>query len=159
METAAELPSLSKRREEKIMIQHEKLQRMPSHPAHQQMQEATKNRLKRKSFLHLAKELDISTKLNLKETKRETLIDIEEWDTKSHEIKFAEEITGIPKKAEMTDEELKSRTLKMLEGTYNPLEWVHAYTDGSADGAVRNGGSGVYVRFPNKRSLSTSIPV
>ena len=47
----------------------------------------------------------------------------------------------------------------MLEEKYNPSEWVQAYTDGSADGAVRNGGSGVYTRFPSNTSLSTSVPV
>ena len=59
METATEFSSLGIRREEKIMIQHEKLQRIPSHPAHQQMQEATKNRLKRKSFLDLQKSFNL----------------------------------------------------------------------------------------------------
>ena len=50
METATELSSLKKRREEKIMILHEKLQRIPSHPAHLQMQEATKKDSNGKAF-------------------------------------------------------------------------------------------------------------
>ena len=59
----------------------------------------------------------------------------------------------------MAEEELKSRALEMLEEKFNPSEWIQAYTDGSADSAVRNGGSGVFVRFPGGRTMSSSIPV
>ena len=36
--------------------------------------------------------------------------------------------------------------------------WIHAYTDGSANDAVTNGGAGVYVRLPDGEVQSASIP-
>ncbi|KAK7097474.1 hypothetical protein V1264_004447 [Littorina saxatilis] len=45
LEATTRLPSLDHRREEKVIVQYEKLQRLPSHPAHQHTQQLTKNRL------------------------------------------------------------------------------------------------------------------
>ena len=44
-------------------------------------------------------------------------------------------------------------------GSY-PLElWCHIYTDGSAKDATRNGGSGVYIKYPDTTSSSHSFAV
>ena len=39
-------------------------------------------------------------------------------------------------------------TLEMLEVKYLQADWTHAYADGSAEDAFRNGGSSVFVRTP-----------
>lgn len=62
METTIRLSSLDQRSKEKVLTHHAKLQRMPSHPAHQQLQCRTKeNRLKSCSFNHTGRELVRST--------------------------------------------------------------------------------------------------
>ena len=64
-----------------VLIQQEKLQQLPQHPAHQQLQEQTKNRLKRGSFNHLAKGLLRTHNNILPNTaeEREPLQNSEEW--------------------------------------------------------------------------------
>ena len=42
---------------------------------------------------------------------------------------------------------------------YPQSSWIQAFTDGSAENAVRNGGSGVFIKFPGGTPDSLSIPV
>ena len=42
----------------------------------------------------------------------------------------------------------------MLEEKYPQADWTHIYTDGSAEDAVRNGGSGVFVRVPTGQTVN-----
>ena len=37
-------------------------------------------------------------------------------------------------------------------------EWIRVYTDGSAEKAVVNGGSGVYIEMPDQKTIESSIP-
>ena len=48
-------------------------------------------------------------------------------------------------------------TLEMLEEKYPQADWTHVYTDGSAVDAVRNGGSGVFVRNPTGQSATQML--
>ena len=57
MEKAANVEPLERRRSLKILIQGEKLRRLPSHPLHTNLAQPTKNRLKRQSLNHQYKEL------------------------------------------------------------------------------------------------------
>ena len=57
MEKTASLQPLETRRQEKVLIQGEKMKRLQSHPLHCKLQALTKNRLKRKSLNHQVKEL------------------------------------------------------------------------------------------------------
>ena len=47
-------------------------------------------------------------------------------------------------------------TLDMLEEEYLKADWTHIYTDGSAEDAVRNGGSGVFVGTATGQTVSYS---
>ena len=49
-------------------------------------------------------------------------------------------------------------TLEMIESCYHPREWTHVFTDGSADGAVRNGGGGIYLKNPNGTQTQKAFP-
>ena len=53
----------------------------------------------------------------------------------------------------------KSVTQEMIHEKYPKHSWIHAYTDGSAEEAVRNGGSGIFLKFPDKPPVSLSFPV
>ena len=159
LESTTGLPSLDTRREERVLTQHEKLQRLPSHPAHQLMQEHTKNRLKRSSFNHQAKKLMRTHSDILPSTpeEREMLYDAEEWSTADH-VSLVTEVPGVTRKGDQPDCLLKSLTLEMLLAEYNASVWTRIYTDGSADGAVKNGGSGIHICHPNGQTQSKSLP-
>ena len=43
--------------------------------------------------------------------------------------------------------ELKAYTEDMIDTSYNPDNWTHIYTDGSANEAVKDGGAGAYIRY------------
>ena len=46
----------------------------------------------------------------------------------------------------------------MMQDRYPKSTWTHVFTDGSAENAVRNGGSGAYIRHPDGTTSSLSIP-
>ena len=46
----------------------------------------------------------------------------------------------------------------MIEHNYNPRHWTYVFKDGSADGAVRNGGGGIYIKYPNGSQSSRAFP-
>ena len=57
------------------------------------------------------------------------------------------------------DEASENPKAKYLPNNY-PLElWCHVYTDGSDKDATRNRGSGVYIKYPDTKSLSQSFAV
>ena len=37
----------------------------------------------------------------------------------------------------------------MIEDHYPPDSWIHVFTDGSATQAVKDGGAGIYIKFPD----------
>ena len=47
----------------------------------------------------------------------------------------------------------------MIHERYPQHSWIHAYTDGSAEKAVKNAGSGIYLKFPDRPSVFLSFPV
>ena len=55
MEKLTSILPLSQRRDIKVMLQAEKFSCMPNHPMQQKMENLTKNRLKRSSFIHDSK--------------------------------------------------------------------------------------------------------
>ena len=44
----------------------------------------------------------------------------------------------------------------MLHSTYPQEKWTQAFTDGSAESAVKNGGAGVYIKYPDGTSETKS---
>ena len=57
MEKTANVASLEKRKNLKILIQREKLRRLPTHPLHTNLAQPTKNHLKHQNLNHQYKEL------------------------------------------------------------------------------------------------------
>ncbi|BFZ00622.1 hypothetical protein BsWGS_03661 [Bradybaena similaris] len=41
--------------------------------------------------------------------------------------------------------------------SYNPTQWTHVYADGSAQGAVRNRGGGIYIKHSDGRTTKKAI--
>ena len=52
---------------------------------------------------------------------------------------------------------LKSLTLEVLDRDYPSTTWTRVFTDGSAENAVKNGGGGVYIKFPDGSSLRKTV--
>ncbi|XP_076464743.1 uncharacterized protein LOC143296601 [Babylonia areolata] len=65
-------------------------------------------------------------------------------------------IPGVESKECHIAVELESLTLEALNTKYPSDTWARAYTDRSAEEAVKNGGSVVYIRFPDGRTISKS---
>ena len=53
---------------------------------------------------------------------------------------------------------LRCVTQDMLKEKYPPDHWIRAFTDGSASEAIRDGGGGIYIAWPDNTSSSISIP-
>ena len=157
METATNLHSLNDRRCEKSIRQAEKMKRIPSHPLKQKLSEPTKNRLKRQSPNHLLKKNVQDLPDILPENhKPESLQDYDEWTFSDISINY--QVPGIEVKSSLSEPELKAYTLEMMHRNYPQEIWTHIFTDGSAEGAVKNGGAGVYVRYPDGSTTSSTYP-
>ena len=58
------------------------------------------------------------------------------------------DIPGILQKDMQTGSERKAITDEFLHNTYPPESWIRIFTDGSAENAVKNGGGGIFIQFP-----------
>ena len=124
------------------------------------MQECCKNRLKRKSTKHVTQDLtekhaDIISK---DPELCEPLTNVNLWQLPTVKFNISLDIPGITRKEDMTPDMLKNLTLEHIDKNFNTAIWTHIYTDGSADEAIKNGGGGVYIKFPNGKTISRSIP-
>jgi ribonuclease HI len=156
MEKMTGLLSLQERRDEKLLRQSEKMKRLPTHPLHSRLQDLTKNRIKRKSPNHAIKALQQKHSQVLpRGAPSEHLQDYEDWSLGTPNIIL--NIPGVGAKEEHSEIELKSLTLEALDKNYPATTWTRAYTDGSAEDAVRNGGGGIFIKFPDGNSISRSV--
>ena len=120
----------------------------------------TKNRLKRSSFNHLSKSLhrDHEDLLPSSPAEMEMLPDFEEPPDQLEGVTIITDVPGIDKKDCQAPPLLKALTLEMIEAQYNPSEWTHVFTDGSSDGAVKNGGAGIFIRHTDGRLTPRAFP-
>ena len=73
-------------------------------------------------------------------------------------LNISAEIPEIQRQEE-SSEVIKAKTLEHLQNSYPSEFRCHVYIDGSAKGATRNGGSGVYIKYPHTTSSSHSFAV
>ena len=159
MEKTADLQPLEWRCEYKAAIQGEKLKRLTSHPLHQKLQHGSKNCLKRKSFKHKLKDLQ-KENADLLEADPGKCVEltISVWALQKSLPKVRPEIPGLVAKGTQARELQNALTLEMIQSHYPKSTWTHVFTDGSAENAVRNGGSGTYIRRSDGTTASLSIP-
>ena len=156
MEKTADIQPLEKRREFKVLMQGEKSKRLPSHPIHNKLKAKTKNRLEKKTLNHVLKKLQ-SQKEDLLDSEVE-LLKPEPWMPKPGSFALNCHIPGIDSKDKHPTQELKAITVEMIRSKYPSHTWIQVYTDGSADQAVQNGGSGIYIIYPDQAASSVSLP-
>ena len=159
METLTGLQTLEDRRDTKILTQSAKYKRLEDHPMRTRMSDITKCRLKRSSFLHQSRRLERKNKDLLEHANKPipTHSALPTWNRKQFP-EIRESIPGIQKKGEQIEPERKAVTLEYIDQIYPPEEWTHAYTDGSAEEANKNGGGGIYLKLKNREEIKLAIP-
>ena len=159
MEKTTNIHPLERRRNLKVLLQGEKLKRLPTHPLHSRLQQPTKNRLKRKSLNHQYKALR-GEYSNILKTEEETCtnLSLPDWRLDQEmEATISLRVPGIYSK-DQPSTALKNLTLAMIDESYPADSWTHVYTDGSAEQAIHNGGSGIFIRFPDGEETKMSGP-
>ena len=150
--TPANVEPLERRRSLKILIQGEKLRRLPSYPLHTNLEQPTKIRLKRQSLNHQCKELS-RTHQDIVDVPVELLTDPAWKPDREADIQMFLSVPGITPK-EQLPVELRNLTLALIADRFPRTAWTHVYTDGSAEEGMENGGSGVYIRYSDGDTTS-----
>ena len=57
-----------------------------------------------------------------------------------------------------TARRLRILTLALIADRFPHNVWTHVYTDGSEEERMKNGGSGVYIKYPDGDTTSLSVP-
>ena len=157
MEKRADLEPLELRRTFKVLTQTEKIRRLPGHPLHKKLAAPTKNRLKRQSLNHLARDLRRTHEDILDPQINEgNKLCSRDWNQDDLRATIFLEVPGLLPAEQQIPAQQMALTLEMLEEKYPQAGWTHIYTDGSAEEAVRNGGSGVFVRTPTGQTFGYS---
>ena len=66
-------------------------------------------------------------------------------------------VPGVGPKDSQGSAQRKALTLAHIEEKYPNQDWTYIFTDGSADQAVRNGGAGVYIKYPGGNEENISL--
>jgi len=158
MQKTAGVEPLDARRNAKLLTHAEKVKRMPDHPLHKRLQDLTKNRLKRTSLNHVIKEQQRKHSDIIASRPEECELLTNANTTCILKADVRTSIPGISTKADESEAVLKTLTLAEIDKSYPATAWTHAFTDGSAENATRNGGCGIYIRQPNKPTISIATP-
>ena len=67
------------------------------------------------------------------------------------------EIPNISEKKSHSPAELKNLTQEHLNNCYPLNTWTQVFTDGSAENAVKNGGGGIFIKYPSGNKSNISI--
>ena len=128
--------------------------RLHSHPMNARMNQPTKRRLKRSSFIHQSRILEKQDSELLARPRApshptkypHSLLEKDEVPSHQgqHPRNRKQKNPGRPG-AEFTDRISNPTTLRTIK-------WTHAYTDGPATAATRDGRGGVYIRYKGEES-------
>jgi ribonuclease HI len=80
------------------------------------------------------------------------------WIPRQQTLTIRVDVPGVENKAQ-NPVQLKFCTSDMISQRYPPHSWIQAYNDGSAEKAVKNAGSGVYITYPAGPPFASAIPV
>ena len=152
VEKTADVEPFERKRSLKILMQGEKLRRLPSHPLHTNLAQPTKNRLKRQSLNHQYKKLS-RTHQDIVDVPKELLTDPTWKPDRETDIQMFLSVSGITSKEQLPGE-LRNLTLALIADRFPHTAW----TDGSAEEGMKNGGSGVYIRYSDGDTTSLSVP-
>ena len=141
------------------MVQTEKFKCLPVHPMNKRIQNLTKNRLKRSSFLHESKRLAREHQAGLPPATALNPYDLPQpWNEDFTNLHISTTVHQINSGDYQDDIVKRTLTLAMIAEKYPEESWIHVYTDGSATRAVFDGGAGVFVKYPEEHTITTGIP-
>ena len=160
LEDLTAISPLIMRRQSKAMIQATKFQCIQEHPMGARLKQLSSGRLKRTSFVTEVKALQRKHKTKLPATLQPHLPPINErpWEDNLKNITINTTVQNLTKKNEQSNEVKKSLTMAMIEEQYPQESWIQVYTDGSATNAVKNGGAGIYIKYPTGEWQAEAIP-
>ena len=160
MEEATSIPPLAKRREQKAMLQANKFRCSQNHPMKERLLAPSSGRLKRSSFALESRALNRKYQefLPKQVIPLSFSLDAPPWEDKGENITAETTVPHINNKDEQSDHILKILTQAMLEERYPEESWIRVYTDGSATNAVKSGGAGVYIQYPNGEQTEEALP-
>ena len=159
MEEVTGIQPLQKRRDLKIVLQTEKFKCQHSHPMNKRLQKPNQKRIQRDSFVSQAKKLEATHNHLPKNPTPPDLYSFKPWEeTSCSGIKIYTKIPQLHPGDTQADIVKRNITIDHCEERYPPEAWVHAYTDGSATKAVKNGGAGAFIKFPNGITSERSAP-
>ncbi|PVD26822.1 hypothetical protein C0Q70_11969 [Pomacea canaliculata] len=144
-----------------MLVQAAKFKRLPNHPMRNRLAQPTKGKLKRGSFIHQARILERKHRDILEHDLREIPLCRANpaWNETAFPLIHCS-IPGVSKKDSL-DAVKKSCTMEYIHNNFPQDQWTHVFTDGSAEQAVKNGGAGIYIRYPGGRedrlSLATGL--
>ena len=139
----------------KILIQGEKLRRLPSHPLHTNLAQPTKITSKANAWTTSIKNCPGHTKTLW--ICHKLLTDSALKPDREADIQMFLSIPGITSKEQLPGE-IRNLILALIADRLPHTAWTHLYTDGSAEEGMKNGGSGVYIRYSDGDSTSLSVP-
>ena len=160
MECQSQMESLHDKRDKKLLTQRAKYKAQPTNKMASRINDPNKGRLKRSSFSRESKLIEQGNQsmLGIKNvTPLETHAPTPPWEEEPNII-IHSHITNIESKSKYLDSELKELTCTYLDKNFPGEEWIRVCTDGSAEKAVANGGSGVYIEMPDQKTIESSIP-
>ena len=148
METVTVLQTLEDRQEVKILTQAAKFKRLQNHPMHERMNQPTTGRPKRFNFLQHSRILDRRNSELLDHVPKSipAVKTIPSWK-RGQLPRVCTKVPGVADRSCQPEPERKSLTLEYVNIKYPEDQWTHAYTDGSAAKATRDGGGGVYIKY------------
>ena len=155
MQKITGIAPLGQRRDSKVLIMFNKAKAMKDHPMHERTEQRGQGRLKRTSFVREAKTLQENFKEELP-GKIEPIGVEKDWREASRNFNVQTQVPGLNFKEEASKEVQRSLSLEMMEERYPKEIWTHAFTDGSASKAVRDGGAGVFIKYPGGISKTLS---
>ena len=161
MERLTGVQFLGQRRDAKNIMQAEKFKCLTNHPMKTRLQDLTKNRLIRSSFVHESKKLGRQFHDRLPQSTLPFFPpDMSEpWVTDITDIKVHTTVPSLSDGDTQDDTVKQFLTLAMIAERYPQEAWIHVFTDGSATNAVTNGGADILVHFPGGQKVSASMAV
>ncbi|XP_048778819.2 uncharacterized protein LOC125682098 [Ostrea edulis] len=160
MEEITNITPLSKRRECNAMLQAAKYCCTEDHPMNNRLTQLSSGRLKRSSFVLETRALQREHHESLPKQVKPIAFSVNDYPTedKLRNVSIQTSVPNITSKDEQSDIVKNTHTMTMLEEQYPSEFWIRVFTDGSATNAIKNGGAGIYIQYPNGERQSEAIP-
>ena len=156
MEKVTDLKPIEDIQEIKVLTQAAKFKRLQDHPMHKRMNQPTRGRLKRASFIQRYRILERRNTELLDHMSKSipSVKTVPSWK-RGQLQRICNKVSGVAGRGCQPEPERKSLTLEYVNTKYPEDQWTHVYTGGSASEATRDQGDGVYIRYNDREEHIT----